>query len=593
MDSQQEVLNDKLQITESTSKLLYFDNILNDKAKFSTEEILFGKPIYLHQIRIVKFESNPHPKVISQGSITQSSPIFNFEIFTRNLELTSDTLEKVTSIQTLNNSGIEDIIFPFYSKIITNHIVIRGTFERITLCIYGQPCSLEEKMLILDNIRNEIPLETLKEQMKVRASEEQFRNFDFPLEQSRFEENLQLLKYYDLTNLILPYLKCETEDKISKVLSLQSPDLNMVDNIETGYINLENEIFEVINYLKGIYEKEETYKYEYSNILQFNKEVSMSISKDKEIDENSSFSLFKENFQKLIDIIHRLIEKNNVFLEDISVFNDGNYEIFNKFCFNDALSYICIKALRGNRFGISEIVYGLRLSRLIISSPNECKIFIDSFGYEALYNLLLSNQLIDQLVNSKHSSFRKANLIEIPSNIKNLVLEIIYFSLSSKYSVEKFLGEYDKTKIIRNYFLISEVGVDKSDYNLIKNYEIYSNQRIDSRQKQKKEKEKEKKEGKAKSHSKSNSNDSEKSRKSKKKRTTYEQLELNNGYQVVLSILLGKKTSNTSSLVQRILNKISFSLYLNEINNLVNYSEDKSCINYTRLAQTIKKYIFI
>lgn len=590
MDSQQEVfINDKLQITESTSKLLYFDNILNDKAKFSTEEILFGKPIYLHQIRIVKFESNPHPKVISQGSITQCSPIFNFEIYTRNLELISDTLEKVTSIQTLNNTGVEDIIFPFYSKIITNHIVIRGTFEKITLCIYGQPCSLEEKMLILDNIRNEIPLETVKEQMKVRASEEQFRNFDFPLEQSRFEENLQLLKYYDLTNLILPYLKCETEDKISKVLSLQSPDLNMVDNIETGYINLENEIFEVINYLKGIYEKEETYKYEYSNILQFNKEVSMI--KDKENDkENSSFSLFKEHFQKLIDIIHRLIEKNNVFLEDISVFNDGNYEIFNKFCFNGALSYICIKALRGNRFGISEIVYGLRLSRLMISSPNECKTFIDSHGYEALYNLLLSNQLIDQLVNSKHSSFRKANLIEIPSNIKNLVLEIIYFSLSSKYSVEKFLGEYDKSKIIRNYFLISEVGVDKSDYNLIKNYEIYSNQRIDSRQKQKKEKEKEKKDTKNKSRSRSNSN--ENSEKSKKKRTTYEQLELNNGYQVVLSILLGKKTSNTSSLVQRILNKISFSLYLNEINNLVNYSEDKTCINYTRLAQTIKKIYF-
>ena len=172
MDSKTETFKDKNLINEINSKLIFFDNFSYDKAKFSTEEIFFGKPVYLHQIRIVKAESNPHPKVISQASITQSSPIFNFEVFVRNLEVVSDTLEKVVSIQTINECGLEDCIFPFYSKLVTNHLILRGTFEKITVCIYGKTCSVEEKIFLIENNRMETSLDKLKEQIKIRASEE-------------------------------------------------------------------------------------------------------------------------------------------------------------------------------------------------------------------------------------------------------------------------------------------------------------------------------------------------------------------------------------------------------------------------------------
>jgi hypothetical protein len=53
-------------ITEDASKLLFFESFKYDKAQFVTEEIFFGKPIYLHQIRLVKFDINPHPKIKAQ-----------------------------------------------------------------------------------------------------------------------------------------------------------------------------------------------------------------------------------------------------------------------------------------------------------------------------------------------------------------------------------------------------------------------------------------------------------------------------------------------------------------------------------------------
>lgn len=66
---------------------------------------------------------------------------------------------------TINESanGIQlDSIFPFYKKLITNHIIIRGTFEKMTIGVYGQPCNNQATICLLENARNDVNLEKLK-----------------------------------------------------------------------------------------------------------------------------------------------------------------------------------------------------------------------------------------------------------------------------------------------------------------------------------------------------------------------------------------------------------------------------------------------
>jgi len=52
--------------TEDNTKLLFFENFKLDKSQYNIEEIFFQKPVLLQQIRILKSESNPHPKIKSQ-----------------------------------------------------------------------------------------------------------------------------------------------------------------------------------------------------------------------------------------------------------------------------------------------------------------------------------------------------------------------------------------------------------------------------------------------------------------------------------------------------------------------------------------------
>jgi hypothetical protein len=52
---------------EENTRLLFFENYKYDKTQYNVEEIFFSKPISLQQIRILKPESNPHPKIKSMN----------------------------------------------------------------------------------------------------------------------------------------------------------------------------------------------------------------------------------------------------------------------------------------------------------------------------------------------------------------------------------------------------------------------------------------------------------------------------------------------------------------------------------------------
>lgn len=149
--------------TEESSKLLFYDNFKYEKPQYNIEEIFICKPIILHQIRILKSESNPHPKIKSMQSITQSEPIFNFEIFVRNLELPLSKFEQVLEPITVNEQkGNNDSIFPFVERIVTNHIILRGSFEKMTLCVYGQPLEVQESLMLLEIAKNDVQLDKLE-----------------------------------------------------------------------------------------------------------------------------------------------------------------------------------------------------------------------------------------------------------------------------------------------------------------------------------------------------------------------------------------------------------------------------------------------
>jgi len=50
---------------EDNTKLLFYDNYKYEKTQYNVEEIFFGKSILLQQIRILRSDSNPHPKIKS------------------------------------------------------------------------------------------------------------------------------------------------------------------------------------------------------------------------------------------------------------------------------------------------------------------------------------------------------------------------------------------------------------------------------------------------------------------------------------------------------------------------------------------------
>jgi len=74
----------------------------------------------------------------------QSEPIKNFDIFFRNLEETSGRYSLVVSNNEIMATSTSDILitpakpvrFLIY-KFVTDMLVIRGTFFKLSLCIYG------------------------------------------------------------------------------------------------------------------------------------------------------------------------------------------------------------------------------------------------------------------------------------------------------------------------------------------------------------------------------------------------------------------------------------------------------------------------
>lgn len=353
-----------------------------------------------------------------------------------------------------------------------------------------------------------------------------------------------MYKEYSIDNLVLPYLKNNCEEDIKKCFSLIRPNLSMIEKTNTGYIYFENEIQQLLgsllNYFKNFVQegdsrkvlnsvlKQLEYLCESSLLMQNNTNKNSNVEK-KSGDKNSQISFF-ENFNKMIDLIKTLVNNNCAFLEDICVFNSENIHVFEKL--PNSIVLISIFSLLGTKFGISEIKHSILLIKILAFSNTFVQNFINYGGVEVIFSILLSDH--------------KA----ISVDLKISVLEVVYMLLSHKIFLEKFIDK--NTKFFKSrFFTIKEVNYENytSNYLDLKEPTIFN----------------ENKKGRY-NRSRSNSKNSNSSTESYELKNGLRKVKLKNGYQILIVMLLSKSNySLLNCIIQKILNKISFSLMLKEI----------------------------
>ena len=126
----------------------------------------------------------------------------------------------------------------------TNHIVFRGKFEKITMCIYGTPYEGNDKFNILENAKNDIDLEKIEENLKSKNED----NIEESLKISREEREIakefpieKLLNRFEYYNVNI------NEYKLNRAFNIKKPNLNMIEKTQTGYIYYENFKYKIIN----------------------------------------------------------------------------------------------------------------------------------------------------------------------------------------------------------------------------------------------------------------------------------------------------------------------------------------------------------
>lgn len=422
----------------------------------------------------------------------------------------------------------------------TNHIIIRGMYEKITLCIYGLPHGGTEGHILLDTAKNDVPLEKL-------SNYEEYQQQD---KINLTNDDIELLNNYTIDSLISPYIKCEVIGGLKKAYFINPPNLNMVEKTKTGYIYYENDLNYYSQCLYNFYLNE--------NKTNKNNKYPISITGETVVSHPeeiiSNVISFQTYFKKISNIIKILISNNSAFLDDDSVFSHNNFEIFHKI--PDITVDIIIFALQGKIFGYSEITYGLKLLKIITNSAFLVSKFVDKNGLENLYNLILNKQI---------------SLV-----IKVLVLEIIYAMITYNKAFSRFMENIDKSKFQQQYFMIKESARDgdlpekeqkEREVPDKKRGRSPDKDRKRSRKKSKKDKKSSRTPSRSRSRTYSRGSSSDNSNMRKRKKKQSKNVLLKNGYQIILTLIIEKRNNLIINIIRKIVNKVSFLLYLKEFGN--------------------------
>ena len=564
---------------DNSTKLLFFDNFTYNKPQYNVEEIFFSKAVNIQQFRILKFDSNPHAKYKSMPSVTQKDIIFNFEIFGRNLKKIDDKFELIFKCENINKTqGETDNIFPLLTEFTTNHIVFRGNFEKITMCIYGTTCNTNENSQLVENARNDVPLEKLSEKLQTKKNQEVEKKTILTKEEQSLLDKFPIEKLIENENEISKNLDESSLYKFKEINYINKENKNMIDKTKTGYIYYENDLKQIIENLLNLYSLED-------------KNISEQLILNHHI-----------NFKNLFIIFEILINRNKAHLEDDCVFNSKNLEIFNLIPEN--IINIINYSLKGQKYGESEIKHGLKLLKFISNNEKFVSLFISNDGMEQLYQIILPNGDF----NNSHFHYHQlvSNKKEIISStlLKSLALECIYKLITFNCAYEKLLSKIDEKKYGIKDFVIKEslrISNEKNDY---------EEEKSKSKEREKREKEKENsKHRKHKSrHSKSLSssdsrynqrsksrsrNDSESSNYSRRYRTNRsENVILDNGFKILSALLISKKNILLTNIIKNITKKINLIQYLKNFNELINdysMSENKTVSDLNKIQYHLQR----
>jgi hypothetical protein len=465
---------------------------------------------------------------------------------------------------------MNDCIFPLLTDFVTNHVVIRGMFEKITVCVYGLPYSGTEGNLLIETAKNDVPLEKL-----------QNRSEDFLAQGgdkiSLTPDDIELLNNYTLESLISPYIKCEVMGGLKRAYYLKPPNVNMVEKTKMGYIYYENDLNYYSQCLYNFYLNETKSKGTLASSDNF-----QTLGKNPNLLENNLDEItFFTYFKKISEIIKILISKNSVFLDDQCIFRQENNEVFHKVPLH--LIEIIVMALEGRYFGYSEIVSALKMLKFISNSSYLVNKFIEKNGLQMLYSLILNYEggLPNFNFNSSQTSSESSILIKI------LVLENIYRLITHLNFFNKFMENIDKSKLQHQYFMVKESLKDSDQVLAFGEENKQASKKKEKKADREKEKDRDKKKSKkekkskkdkkrsSKSKSRSRSHSRERdasensySRKYKEKKHAKNVL-LKNGYQIILTFLIEKKNPIIVNLTKKIIKKINFLICLKEIEKTV------------------------
>ena len=551
-------------------KLLFFDNLDSNKPTYNIVEVFFNKAVNIQQFRILKPDSNPHAKYKSMKSKTQKDIIYNFEIFGRNLKKIDDKFELIFKCDNINKTnGETDNIFPLLEKFTTNHVIFRGKFEMITMCIYGTTCDNIENANLMEQARADVSLDKIRKKIELKkkkqtekgtliSKEEKNLIEKYPIEKLIGDEYGELFRDKPKKKSKREESKPEKIDTAFKEINyINKGNTNMIDKTKTGYIYYKNDLEQIIVNLSNFYNLE---------------------------DKNISEQLILEhhiNFKNLFIILEILTDRNKAHLEDDCVFNKKNLEIFTLIPKN--IISIINHSLKGHKSGETEVKFGLKLLKYISNYEKFAEDFIKNGGMEQLYNIILMN---NEHISHQHRGEMMPSLV-----LKALALENIYKLLTFSCAYEKLIEQIDKNKFPIKEFTIKEIYKDKN------NYDNLNRENEEEKEKKGRERERERsrdRESRHKRHSKSRSysrsssdsrsrrsrsrsrsrshhrNGSQSSNHSKVyRREKRKNVALNNGLQILSTLIIGKKYILLTNIMKNITKKINLIQYLKNFNSLI------------------------
>lgn len=487
-------------------------------------------------------------------------------------------------------------------------------FEKITLCVYGLPYIGTEGHLLLETAKNDVPLE------KLQHISDDFYYFDTAGEKINLtNDDIEILNTHTIESLISPYIKFEVMGGLKRAYYINPPNVNMVEKTKTGYIYYENDLIYYSQSLNNFYlTVNEKLDKSHKNLTTKNGLGTLQ-GGPGEIDEIT----FQTYFKKISEIIKILIFKNYAYLEQDCLFREENNEIFYKI--PEGLLDIVISSLEGKVFGYSEVKLGLNLLKIISNSSFLVGKFIERGGMEMLYGLILIKEKSDK------DSLTYSNQQFL--GIKVIVLDIVFRLITHAKAFNKFMENIDKSKFQQQYFMIKEYVKDMGEINegsaatIVKdgsnhmekdaNVSTFTASSTSSkkkskasdrekerdrdrerdRERDKKKSKKDKKSRRERKPSKSNSRSKSRERsrtyskdsrgssehsnvhKKAKEKKQAKNVLLKNGYQIILTLLIGRRNNIIANQVKKIINKISFLLHLKEIGNLANKVQKVKFLN--------------